>query len=460
MYKIDFNKPIHLHFIGIGGISMSGLAEILLKAGFTISGSDSTASELTDSLTAKGAKVIIGQAYDNITDDVDAVVFTAAIHPDNPEYQGAVDKQKPMLTRAELLGQIMKNYGTPISVAGTHGKTTTTSMVSQILLSADCDPTISVGGMMPAIGGNIRVGDSPYFVMEACEYTNSFLSFFPRYAVILNVDADHLDFFKDLDDIACSFHRFAALVPNDGAVIINKSTQKFDTVTDGLTCPVITYAIDDEEADYYATDITYNELGCATFDAYEKGMSLGNLTLGVPGRHNVENALSAIAVSRCLELDLNDVSDGLTAFTGTDRRFQKKGEVGGVTIIDDYAHHPTEIKATLTSAASCKHRELYLAFQPHTYTRTKALFDDFVNILKTVDHVILADIYAAREKNTIGISSEDLAVAINEAGGNAIYLSSFGEIEDFVLTNCVDGDMFITMGAGDIYKVGNNLIGG
>ena len=346
MYQIDFHKPLHVHFIGIGGISMSGLAEILLGEDFIISGSDAKSSPLTQSLEKKGAKIYYGQRASNITDEVEVVVYTAAIHPDNPEYACAVEKGIPMLTRAELLGQIMRNYDTPIAISGTHGKTTTTSMVSHILLAGDCDPTISVGGILPAIGGNIRVGESETFVTEACEYTNSFLSFFPKISVILNMDADHLDFFKDIDDIRHSFRRFAELLPADGTLIINADTPKYEDIIRDLPCKVITYGLE-HDADYQAADITYDKYGHASFTALRNGVKVGSYYLKVPGIHNVSNALASIALGHLLGLSEEVIIKGLGSFTGTDRRFQYKGEVAGVTIIDDYAHHPTEIEATL-----------------------------------------------------------------------------------------------------------------
>ena len=459
MYQIDFNKPSRLYFIGIGGISMSGLAEILKGAGFTVSGSDSTPSNMTRHLEEAGIPVVIGQRAENITPDLDAVVYTAAIHPDNPELVRSQELGIPTLTRATVLGQIMKNYDNAITVAGTHGKTTTTSMASSVLLAAGTDPTITVGGILPAIGSNIRVGASGTFIAEACEYTNSFLEFFPRIAIILNVDADHLDFFKDLDDIAASFHRYAALVPSDGLLIMNKDSAKFETVTEGLTCPVTTYAIEDSSADYLAKDITYDEMGFGSFTCLEKGRELGRYSLGVPGLHNVSNALAVIALARHLGIADDFIRQGLSAFHGAKRRFERKGTLGGVTIVDDYAHHPTEVRAILTAALRCPHKRLYVAFQPHTYTRTKALLSEFAQALSLADQVLLADIYAAREKNTIGISSADLADAINAAGGHALYLPTFGEIEDHILTNCVDGDLLITMGAGNICNVGDDLLG-
>ena len=458
MYQIDFHTPLAVHFIGIGGISMSGLAEILLEEGFHISGSDAKESALTDALEKKGARIYYGQRASNISDSTDVVVYTAAIHPDNPEFARAKELGIPMLTRAELLGQIMRNYDTPIAVAGTHGKTTTTSMLSHILLKGDCDPTISVGGILPAIGGNIRVGQSETFLTEACEYTNSFLSFFPKISIILNMDADHLDFFKDIDDIRRSFRRFAELLPADGTLIINADTPEYQSITEGLPCQVITYGLENN-ADYTASDITYDEFGHASFNVRYKGSDLGRCSLKVPGSHNVSNALSAVAAGRLLNLPWEVIADGLLSFTGTDRRFQYKGTVGGVTIIDDYAHHPTEIEATLKAAANYPHRKVWCVFQPHTYTRTKALLPEFAQALTLADHVVLADIYAARETDTLGISSEDLADRIRELGTPCEYFPTFDEIENFLLENCTQGDLLITMGAGDVVNIGEQLLG-
>ena len=458
MYQIDFHTPLAVHFIGIGGISMSGLAEILLEEGFHISGSDAKESALTDALEKKGARIYYGQRASNISDSTDVVVYTAAIHPDNPEFARAKELGIPMLTRAELLGQIMRNYDTPIAVAGTHGKTTTTSMLSHILLKGDCDPTISVGGILPAIGGNIRVGQSETFLTEACEYTNSFLSFFPKISIILNMDADHLDFFKDIDDIRRSFRRFAELLPADGTLIINADTPEYQSITEGLSCQVITYGLENN-ADYTASDITYDEFGHASFHVKYKGSDLGRCSLKVPGSHNVSNALSAVAAGRLLNLPWEVIAEGLLSFTGTDRRFQYKGTVGGVTIIDDYAHHPTEIEATLKAAANYPHRKVWCVFQPHTYTRTKALLPEFAQALTLADHVVLADIYAARETDTLGISSEDLADRIRELGTPCEYFPTFDEIENFLLENCTQGDLLITMGAGDVVNIGEQLLG-
>jgi UDP-N-acetylmuramate--alanine ligase len=444
--------------MGIGGISMSGLAEILMEEGFTVSGSDSKKSPLTLHLASKGAKINYPQMASNITDDIDLVVYTAAISKDNPEYVAAVSKNVPMITRAELLGQIMKNYNTPIAISGTHGKTTTTSMISEILLAADADPTLSIGGILKSIGGNIRIGKSDYFVTEACEYTNSFLSFFPKISIILNIEEDHLDFFKDINDIRNSFRKFADILPNDGFLIINKGIDNLDEFTKGLNCNIVTFG-KDNSADYSYTDVTFDEFGRGSYTLLKKGVKSGTVKLGVVGEHNILNSLSVIALMDILKIDNATVLKALEAFHGTDRRFELKGTVGGITILDDYAHHPTEIKATLKAAANYPHKTLWCVFQPHTYTRTNAFLKDFAKALTLEDKVVLADIYAAREKNTIGISSKDLQAEIEKLGTECYYFPSFDEIEKFLLENCINGDLLITMGAGDVVKIGENLLG-
>ena len=464
MYQIDFNNPTSIYFVGIGGISMSGLAEILADAGFKVSGSDRTKSALTEGLIQKGITVFYGQRSENITDDIDCVVFTSAVHEDNPEYIATVSKKIPYLSRAQLLGQIMKNYRTPIAISGTHGKTTTTSMVSEILLKADTDPTLSIGGILKTIGGNIRVGKTDLFVTEACEYTNSFLSFFPKIGIILNIEEDHLDFFKDLADIRNSFREFAKLLPEDGCLIINGDIPQYSEITEGLSCKVITYSCNQTTsegtpADYSATAISYDETGYPGFTLTVSNKPAETFQLQVPGEHNVSNALAAIALADVLCLDRKVTAAALKDFHGTDRRFEYKGTIGGVTIIDDYAHHPTEITATLTAAQNYPHKTLWCVFQPHTYTRTKAFMEDFAKALSLADKVVLADIYAARETDTLGISSETLQKAIQDLGQDCFYFPSFDEIENFLLENCINGDLLITMGAGDVLKIGENLLG-
>ena len=460
MYHVHFHNPIPVHFIGIGGISMSGLAEILLKEGFPVSGSDSHASALTEHLERAGARICIGQAASNIPEDCKLVIYTAAIHPDNPEYREAKRRGVPMLSRAELLGQLMRNYQTSIAVAGTHGKTTTTSMIASILLEEDADPTISVGGILPSIGGNIRVGGSEVFLTEACEYTNSFLHFFPTIGIILNIEEDHMDFFKDLNDIRRSFRRFAELLPVEGLLIINSDIPDYEEITEGLSCRVVTFG-SSPDADYRAENTAYDTFGHPSFDLIRKIEKDGRrprFSLKVPGEHNVCNALASIALADALRIPEAAVEKGLLSFTGTDRRFQYKGEVNGVTIIDDYAHHPTEIRATLHAAAHYPHRELWCVFQPHTYSRTKAFLKEFAEALSLADHVVLADIYAARETDTLGISSRDLERELAALGADVYYFPTFAEIEKFLSEKCMHGDMCITMGAGDVINIGEDLL--
>lgn len=458
MYKINFKEPIHLHFIGIGGISMSGLAEILLKEGFRISGSDSKESALTVKLTELGAEIYYGQRASNIKENIEAVVYTAAIHPGNPELKAALERRLPTLTRAELLGQIMENYAQSIAVSGTHGKTTTTSMIANILLEACCDPTISVGGILKSISGNIHVGNSEVFLTEACEYTNSFLNFYPKYALILNIEEDHMDFFKDLADIRHSFRRFSENVLPQGAIIINGEIENYREITDGLDCQVITYGLDASDS-YYADNITFNTSGYGNFTLMHGEDKLGKISMNVPGRHNVSNAVAACALALEMNISFVSIQAALAQFGGTARRFEYKGLLGGITIVDDYAHHPTEIAATLTSAKNCKQERIVCVFQPHTYTRTKAFLKEFAEALSLADLVVLADIYAAREQNTIGISSLDLLKELQNLGKECYYFPSFDEIEKFLLKKCINGDLLITMGAGDIVQVGEHLLG-
>ena len=458
MYNINFNQPIHLHFIGIGGISMSGLAEILLKEQFHISGSDAKESELTEKLTSLGADISYGQRASNIKEGIDAVVYTAAIHPDNPELQAAKERQIPTLTRAELLGQIMDNYQDSIAVSGTHGKTTTTSMITEILLEACTDPTISIGGILKSIDGNIRVGKSNVFLTEACEYTNSFLNFYPKYALILNIEEDHMDFFKNLEHIRHSFHQFAGNVLAEGTLILNSEIPDYQELTKDLKCKVLTYGLTPSDS-YYADNITFNTKGCGNFTLMCKDHTIGMISMSVPGEHNVSNAVAACALALEMGLSFDCIQAALTHFGGTARRFEHKGQLGGITIIDDYAHHPTEIKATLKAAKNCGQNRIICVFQPHTYTRTKAFLKEFAQALSAADLIILADIYAAREQNTIGISSQDLQQELQNLGCECHYFPSFDEIENFLLKKCINGDLLITMGAGDIVQVGEHLLG-
>ena len=455
---MNHNTAEKVHFIGIGGISMSALAEILLAGGTPVSGSDSKESAITKELVRKGAEIFIGQRASNISRDISLVVYTAAIREDNPELVRARELNIPAKTRAVFLGELMKGYKNAVCISGTHGKTTTTSLISQIFLDAGADPTVMVGGMLPAIGGNLKIGGKDYFITEACEYTNSFLSFFPTIEVILNVRADHLDFFKDLDDIRKSFREYARLLPDDGTLIINGEIENLPYFTEGLRCRVITFGIGGD-FDYMAKNISYNEFACGEYDLYKKGNYICHVCLSITGEHNISNSLAALAAADICRTDLCAAADSLKAFGGVDRRFQFLGKTGGVAVIDDYAHHPDEIDASLSSALKYPHKKLWEVFQPHTYSRTKALLDEFASALSSADVIVLADIYAAREKDDLGISSETLKEKITAAGGECYYFPTFDEIENFLLENCTPNDLLITMGAGDVDIIGKKLLG-
>ncbi len=458
--KLDLkNGCKNVYFIGIGGVSMSGLAQILNKEGVHVSGSDMKQSDATDKLVSLGIKVNIGHKAENIVDGIDLVVYTAAVKDDNPELVAAEKKGILCVERAVLLGSIMDNYEKSIAVAGTHGKTTTSSMLSEIMLQAGKNPTITIGGNLSTIHGNINVGSNEYFVAEACEYHDSFLQFYPYVAVILNAEEEHLDYFKGgLTQIRQSFHTFASNVPAGGYLVINSADEGFDVITKGIKAEVVSFGMDKVKSDWYPENIVHNENGTASFDAYFKGELKCRIELNVPGDHNILNALAACAASVCTGVEPKDIEQGLKNYTGVDRRFQYKGEFNGITVIDDYAHHPSEVKATLAAAQNVKHNKIWCLFQPHTYSRAKTLLPQFGTAFYDADKVVLADIYAAREKDTGIISSKDVVDEINKNSKNAVYAGSFEKVKEIVLKEAVAGDIVITMGAGDIYKVGEELL--
>lgn len=455
---IDFDKKAHIYFIGIGGVSMSGLAEILLKKGFIISGSDMKESELTKGLEAKGVKLNYRQVAKNIGSDIDYVVYTAAIHENHPEYVKAKELKLPLISRAKLLGSIMTEFNTSVAVAGTHGKTTTTAMLSHIFLEAGLDPTISIGGMLKAIGGNLRIGSGDIFLTEACEYTNSFLDFNPNIEVILNVEADHLDFFKDIDDIRASFKKFVERLDDKGILVINDEIKDFSYFIKDFKGKVIT--IGSENADVTAQDIAFDEEGRVSFICKAYKEDCGLIKLSTTGEHNVHNALAAIGVALSMGIDRETIKRALTKFEGAKRRFEKKGVLpGDILIVDDYAHHPQEIEASLKAAGRYPNKRTVCVFQPHTYTRTKAFLNEFASALMLADIVVLAKIYPARETDDLGVSSKDIAELLKSKGKEVYCFDTFDEIETFLLEKLSPQDMCITMGAGDIVKVGEKLLG-
>lgn len=455
MIKISDKRFDKIHFIGIGGISMSALAEIMLNEGHEVSGSDRSSSKLTEKLKNDGAKIYIGHSASNINGQ-DLIVYTAAIPKDNPEIQEAIKQNIPLMDRAEFLGYVMQNYKNSIAVSGTHGKTTTTSMISLILYRALLDPTIMIGGELDAIGGNLKIGNSEYFITEACEYKGSFLRFFPKVGIILNIDADHLDYYKDINEINETFVKFSHNIEKNGILIGYDEDSRVKDIMNNCQRQTLSYGIN--SGDVRAINIKFDSNGFAEYDVVYNENTLGSIKLSVPGKHNILNSLAAVACSLYLGIDFEIIKDSLLEFTGTHRRFEKKGERNGITVIDDYAHHPTEIMATIQAAQNYPHKKLYCIFQPHTYTRTLTLFDEFSKAFNGVDKLILTDIYAAREKDLGLVNSKMLADAVEKNGVDVIYISYFDDIVEFLEQNLSSGDVIITMGAGDVYKIGEDFL--
>lgn len=443
-------KTKRVHFIGIGGVSMSGLAAILINRGYIVSGSDRSESNMTNRLKDIGATIYIGHNKKNVTNK-DLIVYTAAISINNPEIKEAKKRGIPCFERADFLGFLMKDFKEGIAVAGTHGKTTCTSMISHVALKGNLDPTILVGGDLDLIEGNYRVGNSDCFITEACEYKASFLKFYPKIGIILNIEEDHLDFYKDIEDIENTFEKFANLIPQDGYMIGCAEDTRVMKILDKLSCTKITYGIDN--GDLLAKNIEFDNTGCASFTVVYKGLTLFKIKLSVPGKHSVLNSLSAIAVGIIYNISYEDIIDGLLTFKGAHKRFEYKGIKDGVTLIDDYAHHPTEIKVTLETAQKTDHNKIYCVFQPHTYTRTSTLFNEFVTAFDDADELILLDIYAAREQDTGIINSEKLAEEIKKRGNKCIYVGNHEEAVKYLKNKAINGDTILTVGAGDVVKV-------
>lgn len=441
------------HLIGIGGVSMAPLAEVLSGAGLEITGSDMNHSDKTAHLESMGIKVYYGHDQSNIEPDVQFVVRTAAVHDENPEIVRAHELGIPVFERAQAWGAIMKDYRNALCIAGTHGKTTTTSMCTHILMAAEKDPTVMIGGTLPILQASHRVGKGDTIVLESCEYYDSFLNFFPTIAVILNVEEDHLDYFTGgLPMIQKSFRQFAASVPERGCVVANaEDPNTMETLKD-LDRRVVTFGLT-EDADVTAKNIRFSGAR-STFDVYANGQFLTDVTLHVPGIHNVRNALAATAAMLQLNISPTAIKYGLAGFNGAGRRFEYKGKYNGADVYDDYAHHPGELKATIDAVEQLNYKRSIVVFQPHTYTRTAALFDDFVEQLKRPDVVYLAEIYAAREKNTVGISAKDMAAQIN----GAKFFPTFEEIVADLRKYAQPGDIILTIGAGDVYKIGEQLV--
>ncbi len=444
----DYLKPgTHAHLVGIGGVSMRPLGLVLRSQGLTISGSDMNASVSTDELIAKGITVHIGHKAENI-EGADCIIRTAAAHNDNPEIAAARAKGIPVFERAEAWGVIMRHYENAICISGTHGKTTTTSMITHIFMEAKADPTVMIGGTLPLIQAGHRVGSGDTIIMESCEYCNSFLNFFPTVALVLNIEADHLDFFKDLADIQASFRKFAQLVPENGRIIANGDDANTMEALQGLN--KWTFGLS-EDNDIHGRNFSPD---WRSFDVVCRGKPYAHIQLSVVGRHNALNAIAACAAAYNAGISGEVTARALARFTGAGRRMEFKGRFNGADLYDDYAHHPGELHALLAAARTLGYQRILCAFQPHTYTRTKALFEDFVRELKTVDVAVLTDIYAARERNLIGISSKMIADRIE----GAVYCPTLQDVTAYLRANARPGDLLLTVGAGDIYKAGDALL--
>ena len=433
--------------IGIGGVSMSPLAEVLHDAGLDIRGSDMAESSNTLTLRERGIPIHIGHSADNVTDDISFVIRTAAVHDDNPEVHEAHRRGIPVFERTQAWGALMRGYQNALCISGTHGKTTT------IMMAAEKDPTVMIGGTLPLLKACHRVGKGNTIIMESCEYYNSFLALNPTIAVVLNIEADHLDFFKDLEDIKRSFRRFAERVPAEtGTVIANYDDANTMDALRGIARKVITFGLN-AKADVYAQNIVHRG-SVSEFDIYHRGNYFARVTLHVPGIHNVRNALAATAAAIVLGVSPNAVKYGLAGFEGAGRRFDYKGKFQGADLYDDYAHHPSELRALLDAVDTLNYQRSIVVFQPHTYSRTAKLFNDFVEQLRRPTIVYLAEIYAAREKNTIGISSADLAAQIP----GAKFYPTFAEIERELRRIARPGDIILTVGAGDVFRIGEHLL--
>lgn len=448
---------MNIHFIGIGGISMSALAEICLNKGYKVSGSDANESYLLDKLRSQGANIFLGHKKEHISDNVDMVVYTAAVHDDNEELVAAKEKNKLTMNRAAFLGQIMREYKNSIAVSGTHGKTSTTSMLSTIFQYADLDPTILVGGNLSTIGGNVKIGNSDHFITEACEYVDSFLNFNPKISIVLNIEEDHLDYFSGLDEIKASFNKFGKLLPKDGYFIINGDDENTADILHDVKASIIKYGRNTNN-DAIIKNIDFNENGHGIFELEFKGENLGTFELSVPGLHNIYNATAAILTAYVSSIDLELIRDNIKSYSGVGRRFEVKGNYNDALVVDDYAHHPTELKATLSAAKKMKKANLWCIFQPHTYTRTKSLLNEFSEAFYSADKVIITDIYAARENDPGDIHSKDLVEKLYQNHVDVCYISKFEDIVDYLRDNIKPNDLVITAGAGPIYKVAEDLV--
>lgn len=450
------HKYNHVHFIGIGGISMSGLAEIMLTEGYKVTGTDTKESGIINRLKKLGAEIYIGHSKENIK-GADLIIYTDAISKDNEELVAATNSSVELVDRATFLGALMKNYENSIAVSGTHGKTTTTSMIATITNHGNLNPTILIGGVLDEIGGNVRLGNDKYILTEACEYKANILKYFPSMAIILNIDEDHLDYFKSLDHIIDTFVQYGKNILPNGHLIINTDDPNAHYVTKATKANIVSFGIK-SNCDYKAENITYNEEGYSKFTLNIRNKEFYEINLSVMGKHNIYNSLAALAATHTLGIDIKTIAENITLYKGVHRRLEVLGFIENIKVIDDYAHHPTEIKATLKALRNSTNGRIFCIFQPHTFTRTKILLNSFSEAFKDADLTIIADIYAARELDNGEVHSKDLANRIKEKGNNAIYLGSFEDIENYIMKEAKDDDIVLTMGAGNVYQIGKDLL--
>lgn len=453
----NLKKYKHIHLIGIGGVSMSGIAEILHHFGIFVTGSDCTKSRITDRLASHGIFVSIGHSL-SLVEKADLVIYSAAISPDDPELVCARNKNITVVERADFVGFLTRIYNETICVSGTHGKTTTTSMISLCFIEAGLDPNIQVGAYLKQINGNYKVGNSDYFILEACEYVESFLKFNPKSAIVLNIDNDHLDYFKTFANIVNAFNKYVALLPRDGLLVTNADDENCVNLRKSTYARVVTFAINNPKANFVAKNISFDVNGFPKFDVYYNNTFFAEMKLSIPGSHNVYNALACIAMCTNYGIDKYTIKSALKKFTGASRRFELVGSYNNISVYDDYAHHPSEILATAKALQKKNFRQSWVVFQPHTYSRTKELLDDFAKALLDFNNIIITDIYAARETNTYGISSQDLVDKINSLGKKAIYIKDFDDIATYIKDRACPNDIVLTLGAGTVVEVSKKIL--
>lgn len=448
----------HIHLIGIGGISMSAIAETLHNWNYTVTGSDLNRSEITDNLNKHGIITTIGHDLEN-SKKADLIIYSAAINDNDPEILIAKENNIPLIGRGSFVGYLTKLYKEAICISGTHGKTTTTSMLANCFISAEKDPSIEVGAILDSIGGNYRVGNSEYFILESCEYKGNFLKFFPNTAIILNIDNDHLDYYKTFDNVIKAFHDFANIVEPEGLVVVNGDDKNCFVLKDIVKSHFISYGIENVFCNFVAKNISFDENGFAKFDVYKNNEFYETFELSVAGRHNILNALACISTCDYYNISKDIIKSSLKKFTGAERRLEFKGKINKtISVFDDYAHHPTEIRATSNAVKNKKYNKSWVIFQPHTYSRTKNHLEDFADSLIDFDNIIILDIYAAREKNTFNISSKDLVEKINSKGKKAIYMPDFEDVVSYIKENAKENDIVITLGAGTVTQIGPMLV--